>query len=75
MSEFVSRMAAQRRVLHAVNLRKWPREELFGLSRKSIDRWIFANGISGDSRLVALVEAASAKLYFLANRSQEQISE
>lgn len=75
MNEFVNRMAAQRRLVQLINRRKWPKEELFGLSRKAIDRWIAANHIPAESRLVTLVEAASAKLFFLANKSQEQISE
>jgi hypothetical protein len=75
MSEFVNRMDAQRKLLQVVNRREWPKEELFGLSRKAIDRWVSRNGISAESQLVSLIESASAKLFFLANRSQEQISE
>lgn len=75
MSEFNNRIAAQRHVLHAVNRRAWEKEELFGLSRKAIDRWVTVNRIESNAPLVALVETASAKLFFLANKSQEQISD
>ena len=75
MDEFVNRTAAQRRVLRVVNQRKWPQEELFGLSRKAIGRWVVSNGIPTESPLLDLIEQASTKLFFLANKSQEQISE
>jgi hypothetical protein len=74
MSEFASRIDAQRQVLQLVNRRQWEREELFGLSSKAIDRWVSVNRIDPDSQLVSLVHAASAKLFFLANKSQEQIT-
>jgi hypothetical protein len=75
MSEFNNRIAAQRYVLRMVNGRRWEREELFGLSRKAIDRWAAVNRLDPKSPLVALVEAASSKLFFLANKSQEHISD
>jgi hypothetical protein len=75
MNEFNSRIAAQRQVLQLVNRKNWGKEELFGLSRKAIDRWIAVNRIDPESQLVKLIETASAKLFFLANKSQEQISD
>jgi hypothetical protein len=48
---------------------------LFGLSSKAIDRWIAANRVDPESRLVELIKAASGKLFFLANKSQEQVTE
>ena len=75
MNEFGSRIAAQRQVLRLVNRKKWDKEELFGLSSKAIDRWVSLNRIDPESVLVSLVKAASAKLFFLSNRSQEQISD
>lgn len=75
MSEFNNRLAAQRHVLQLVNGKGWEKEELFGLSRKAIDRWSTVNRIDPKSRMVRLVEAASSKLFFLANKSQEQVSE
>jgi hypothetical protein len=67
-------MSAQRAILQTVN-RRTHTEELFGLSVKAIDRWISVNQLSPNSRLASLIRAASAKLFFLANKSQEQITE
>jgi hypothetical protein len=75
MNEFNNRIAAQRQVLQLVNRRKGEKEELLGLSSKAIERWISVNRIDPESRLVELVKTASAKLFFLANKSQEQISD
>ena len=74
MNEFKNRMAAQRQILELVN-RKQREEELFGLSSKAIDRWVAVNAIDSNSNLVELIKIASGKLFFLANKSQEQISE
>jgi hypothetical protein len=74
MSEFNNRMAAQRDVLRVVNGRKW-REELFGLASGAIDRWRNANQLDEGSELLILVRRAADKLFFLANKSQEQITE
>jgi len=38
-------------------------------------RWVSANRIEPDSRLVELIREVSAKLFFLANKSQEQVSD
>lgn len=75
MSEFNNRIAAQRSILHLVNGRDQFSEELFGLSKKSIDRWVLVNHIDNESLLVNLIIEASAKLFFLANKSQDQVSE
>lgn len=75
MSEFNNRMAAQRRIVHLVNDKAKGKEELFGLSRQTIDRWIIANGIDAESRLVALITDAAARIACLAMKSQEQVSE
>jgi hypothetical protein len=73
--EFNSRIAAQRAILQVLNRKRWGAEELFGLSSKAIDRWVSVNRIDPDSKLVNLVKEASAKLFFLANKSQQQISD
>lgn len=75
MNEFQNRMAAQRRILQLVNAAASPAEELFSLSSAAIERWASANAIHGGSELLGLIKTASAKLFFLANKSQEQISE
>ena len=75
MSEFKNRMAAQRQILQLVNRNEHQKEELFGLSSKAIERWVAVNAIDPNSKLVSLIKTASGKLFFLANKSQEQISE
>ncbi|HEU0118120.1 MAG TPA: hypothetical protein VFR09_05755 [Alphaproteobacteria bacterium] len=75
MSEFVNRMTVQRRVLQIVNRKKWEKEALFGLSGKAIERWLTINLIDPKNRLAILVKEISSKLFFLASKSQEQVSE
>lgn len=72
--EFNNRMTAQREILSLVNSKVVAREELFGLSSKSIDRWVSVNALDRASIGVALIIQLSDKLFFLANKSQEQIS-
>jgi hypothetical protein len=74
-SEFNDRIAAQRSILRAVNGERWESEPLLGLSKKAIDRWIVLNKIEAHSSLANLVADVSSKLFFLANKSQDQISE
>ena len=71
--EFNNRIDAQRNVLNIVNKLGW-REELFGLSAGGIARWVEANQIPAGDQLHALVTRAAEKLFFLANKSQEQIT-
>lgn len=73
--EFNNRISAQRAILQTINRNHWRKEELFGLSSKTIERWIFSNHIDRNSEIVSLVTIASEKLFFLANKSQDQISE
>ncbi len=75
MNEFGSRIEMQRRVLRSVNSIECHEESLFGLSDKAISRWVNANGIDNGADLVSLVRELSSKLFFLANKSQEQITE
>ena len=74
MSEFNNRIAAQRDILLIVNCGKW-KEELYGLSSGAINRWININNLETDSVLIELVQKAAQKLFFLSNKSQEQITE
>ncbi|MBI4782426.1 MAG: hypothetical protein HY785_14080 [Oscillatoriophycideae cyanobacterium NC_groundwater_1537_Pr4_S-0.65um_50_18] len=75
MSEFNNRIAAQRHILQIVNCKRWRKEELLGLSSKAIDRWISVNQLDPEAQLAKLIRTASEKLFFLANKSQDQISE
>ena len=74
MSEFNNRIAAQRDILLGVNSACW-HEELFGLSSGAIARWVTANCLDPASDLVSLIRQAAHKLFFLSNKSQEQITE
>ena len=74
MSEFNNRIAAQRRILQIVNRNCHQDEELFSLSAKAIERWCLVNQLDPESKVPKLLTAASARLFFLANKSQEQIS-
>lgn len=75
MKEFSNRIEAQREILHLVNAECAPVEELYGLSRKAITRWALANRMSQGSKIVRLVEELAGDLFFLANKSQQQISD
>lgn len=75
MSEFSNRISAQRHILQIVNCKRWEKEELLGLSSKAIERWISINQIDPSCYLAELIKTASSQLFFLANKSQEQISE
>lgn len=75
MSEFNNRIDAQRRVLRLVNGSLRAREELFGLSSGAIERWVSVNRIDRNGVLVPLLYEAASKLFFLSNKSQEQITE
>jgi len=74
MTEFNNRIKAQRDILSIINTQNW-REELLGLSNGALDRWTSTNMLAHDSPLVKLIYSAAAKLFFLANKSQEQITE
>lgn len=74
MNEFNSRITAQRKILEVVNSLKWD-EELFSLASKAIDRWLSSNRIDRRSSVAIIVRELGAKLFFLANKSQEQITD
>ena len=74
MSEFNNRISAQRDILSKVNQVDWS-EELFGLSNGAISRWVRTNNIQEQSELLILINEAADKLFFLSNKSQEQITE
>jgi hypothetical protein len=73
-SDFNNRMDAQRQFLKIINARAWASEPLFGLSHGAIDRWTSVNQMTQSDLIVALVKRAGDALYFLANKSQEQVS-
>ena len=73
MAEFNDRIKAQRSILKVINS-KSRKEELFGLSELAISRWINANNIK-DNVLISFVYKSGDKLFFLANKSQEQVTD
>lgn len=73
MSEFNNRIDVQRQILTIINSKNWT-EELNGLSKGAIDRWINSNMLNSTSDLVCTINEAAKKLFFLANKSQEQIT-
>lgn len=75
MDEFNNRMDAQRDILGVVNRQKSYPEELCGLSKKAIERWISSNQINPKSETCGILFQIAEKLFFLANKSQEQITE
>lgn len=74
MREFNNRIDAQREILSLVNGHCW-NEELYGLSSGAIDRWARVNGVDPSSDLSQAVYESARKLFFLANKSQEQITD
>ena len=74
MSEFNNRIDLQREVVKIVNEAKY-KYEITGLSKNAIERWIMDNGLDSDSEIGKLLLNISSKLFFLANKSQEQITE
>ncbi|MGE8174997.1 hypothetical protein [Pseudomonas fluorescens] len=74
MNEFNNRIDAQRVILNLVNRGRW-KEELYGLSSGAIDRWVRANGIDPAADLPRAVCESADKLFFLANKSQEQVTD
>lgn len=75
MTEFNDRMALQRKIISIVNHKFSRNEELFSLSSNAIHRWLSSNSLDKDSDIAKLLQAASSKLFFLAAKSQEQISD
>ncbi|MGY5464336.1 hypothetical protein [Citrobacter koseri] len=75
MNEFSNRIKAQREALKVVNGSGLFREPLLSLTEKAIDRWSNKNNISNTDRAILLLKAMSGTLFFLANKSQEQVTE
>ncbi len=75
MSEFNNRINAQREALRLVNSLNLYEEPLLSLTDKSINRWVINNNISSNDSVVCLLREISGRLFFLANKSQEQITE
>ncbi len=75
MSEFNNRMDAQRAILSVINRDKNQVEELCGLSKKALERWMQINRVAPTGKIPKLLTELSDKLFFLANKSQEQVTD
>jgi hypothetical protein len=75
MNEFNNRIVSQRDALKIVNSTESYNEPLLSLTEKAINRWVESNGIDGRDTIISLLKSLSGTLFFLANKSQEQISE
>ncbi len=75
MSEFNNRINAQRDALKVINSKDLYDEPLLSLTEKAINRWVENNGIDNKEFFVVLLKDISGSLFFLANKSQEQITD
>ena len=75
MSEFNNRINAQRDALKIVNGSGLFIESLLSLTEKAIDRWSKNNKLDAHDPIIALLKSMSGTLFFLANKSQEQVTE
>jgi hypothetical protein len=75
MSEFNNRISAQRDALKIVNRSGLFVEPLLSLTEKAIDRWDKNNKVDAYDSIIILLKSMSGTLFFLANKSQEQITE
>lgn len=72
MFEFNNRVDLQRLVIKLVNSKRF-NFELTGLSKPSIERWQKENS-GASEHIIDILFKISDKLFFLANKSQEQIT-
>ncbi len=72
-AEFNSRVDLQREVIKIIN-KKSCKHQLTGLSKPAIDSWCMNNNISEGMLRDNLVTIAE-KLFFIANKSQDHITE
>lgn len=75
MSEFNNRISAQRDALKIVNGSELFLESLMSLTEKAIERWSKSNQIDAHDPIITLLTSMSGTLFFLANKSQEQVTE
>ncbi|WP_177734723.1 hypothetical protein [Flavobacterium inviolabile] len=72
-AEFNSRVDLQREVIKIINKKSF-KHQLTGLSKPAIDIWCMNNNVS-DGLLKCNLFVISEKLFFIANKSQDQITE
>lgn len=67
------RIDMQREILSIVNSRMVLKEELCGLTEKSVDRWISVNKIDRDAEVCQVLMSIHKSLFFIAVHSQDGI--
>jgi len=72
-AEFNSRVDLQREVIKILNQKDF-KNKLNGLSKPTIDSWLVNNNISNDLLKNSLF-TISEKLFFIANKSQDQVTD
>ncbi|MCC4213970.1 hypothetical protein [Leeuwenhoekiella parthenopeia] len=72
-AEFNSRVDLQREVIKIINKESF-KYQLSGLSKPAIESWYLNNSI-GNNQLKEKLFLISKKLFFIANKSQDQITE
>ncbi|MCK0154813.1 hypothetical protein MWU49_13920 [Alcanivorax sp. S6407] len=75
MSEFNNRIIAQRDALKIINGSRLFLEPLMSLTEKAIERWSKSNQLDAHDPIITLLKSLSGTLFFLANKSQEQVTE
>lgn len=75
MSEFLNRIDLQREVIKMMNESDLYNFQISGLSVKAIDRWKNENNIGKDDDVYLTLIKIADKLFFLSNKSQEQITD
>ncbi|MCX9110633.1 MULTISPECIES: hypothetical protein [Providencia] len=75
MSEFKNRIIMQRDIIKLINSSIKVKEPILSLTNDSIKRWSSQNGINENENIISLLLSISNKLGFLANKSQEQLSD
>ena len=68
-------MDTQRQVLRIINRRHQFAEELAGLSKKAIERWLNVSRQDPTGEVATILVQISSKLFFLSSKSQEQVTE
>ena len=72
-AEFNSRVDLQRQVLKIVNGKAF-KIQLSGLSKPALENWIIINSVS-NNELKNILFKISELLFFIANKSQDQITD
>lgn len=73
-NEFLNRIDLQRKTIQLINKYNTYTHPIHSLTFKGIDKWISSNSIDPSAEHVKTIYNISEKLFFLANKSQEQIS-